>query len=188
MNRKLFYIIIGFLPFSQALAVDTQQLTQESRIAIKLLLGELQTTLQNSMKTKGPVASIAVCKTDAPVISSRISKEKGMSVERTSLKYRNLGNKPDAWEKAVLEKFEQRKQKGEAIKTIEYSELTERNGEKIFRYMKAIPTAEICLKCHGSNIAPPIASKIDLLYPDDKAIGFSAGDIRGAFTVIKTIK
>ncbi len=87
----------------------------------------------------------------------------------------------------MLEKFEQRKAKGEDVKTMEYSELTEHNGEKVFRYMKAIPTSEVCLKCHGSNVPQPIASKINSLYPDDKATGFNKGDIRGAFTVIQVI-
>ncbi len=193
MNKKLIYIIIGFLPFSQVMAVDTQQLTQKSRAAIKMLGGELKATLQTSMKANGPVQSITICKSDAPLIASKVSKEKGMSVERTSLKYRNPENKPDTWETSVLAQFEQRKANGEAIKTLEYSELTEpefskHGGEKVFRYMKAIPTAEVCLKCHGSNIAPPIANKINKLYPDDKATGFNKGDIRGAFTVIQTIK
>ncbi len=188
MNKKLIYIIIGFLPFSQALAVDTDLLTQNSRAAAKMLGGELKNTLQSSMKANGPVESISVCMIDAPLVSSKVSKEKDMSVQRTSLKYRNLGNKPDSWEASVLAQFEQRKAKGEAVKTLEFSELTEHNGEKVFRYMKAIPTAAVCLKCHGSNVAQPIVSKINKLYPDDKAMGFEVGDIRGAFTVTQTIK
>ena len=186
--KKIFaYIIISFLPFSQALAVDTEQLTQKSRAAIKALGGELKSTLQASMKAKGPIDSISVCNTEAPEISNKISEAKGLSVARTSLKYRNQENKPDEWEKSVLEQFEQRKAKGEAVKPMDYSELTEIGGKKVFRYMKAIPTAEVCLKCHGSNVALPIAAKINSLYPDDKATGFKKGDIRGAFTVIQPI-
>jgi hypothetical protein len=181
------YIIISLLSISQALAVDTELLTQKSREAIKALGGELKSTLQASMKTSGPIDSVAMCQIKAPEISNKISQSKGMAVARTSLKYRNQKNKPDAWEKSVLEKFEQRKAKGEDVKTMEYSELTEHNGEKVFRYMKAIPTSEVCLKCHGSNVPQPIASKINSLYPDDKATGFKKGDIRGAFTVIQVI-
>ena len=188
MNKKLIYIIIGILPFSQAMAIDTQQLTQNSRAAVKMLGGELKATLQASMKASGPIESISVCKDDAPQISSKVSKEKGMSVERTSIKYRNSENKPDTWETSVLAQFEQRKAKGEAIQTLEYSELTDHNGKQVFRYMKAIPTADVCLKCHGNNVAQPIADKINKLYPNDKATGYKKGDIRGAFTIIQTIK
>ena len=187
MNKKLIYIIIGFFPFSQALAIDTEQLTQKSRAAIKMLGGELKATLQASMKANGPVESIAVCNSDAPIISSKVSKDKGLTVERTSLKYRNPDNKPDAWETSVLEQFEQRKQKGEPVKTMEFSELTEHDGQKVFRYMKVIPTGEVCLKCHGSNVQQPIVNKIKSLYPNDMATGFKMGDIRGAFSVIQSV-
>ncbi len=187
MKKISAYIIIGFLPFSQALAVDTEQLTQKSRAAIKALGGELKATLQASMKASGPIDTISVCNTEAPKISNKISEAKGLSVARTSLKYRNQENKPGEWEKSVLEQFEQRKTKGEAVKTMDYSELTELDGKKVFRYMKAIATAEVCLKCHGSNVAPPIVAKINSLYPEDKATGFKKGDIRGAFTVIQPI-
>ena len=186
--KKLFaYIIIGLLSISQALAANTEQLTQKSRAAVKALGGELKSTLQTSIKASGPVDSVSMCQIKAPEIANKISQAKGMKVARTSLKYRNQTNKPDAWEKSVLEKFEQRKAKGEAVNSMEYSELTEHNGEEVFRYMKAIPTSEVCLTCHGNNVPQPIASKINSLYPDDKATGFKKGDIRGAFSVTQSV-
>jgi hypothetical protein len=52
------------------------------------------------------------------------------------------------------------------------------------RYMKAIPTAaKPCLACHGAKISPEVAAKLDDIYPEDKARGYGAGDIRGAFTI-----
>jgi hypothetical protein len=33
-------------------------------------------------------------------------------------------------------------------------------------------------------MAPEIVSKLDELYPEDKARGFQVGDIRGAFSII----
>jgi len=187
MKRLFAYIIISLLSISQALAANTEQLTQKSRTAVKALGGELKSTLQTSMKASGPIDSVSMCQLKAPEIANKISQSKGMKVARTSLKYRNQANKPDAWEKSVLDKFEQRKAKGEAVKTMEYSELTEHNGEKVFRYMKAIATGEVCLKCHGSNVPQPIASKINSLYPGDKATGFKKGDIRGAFSVMQAV-
>ena len=187
MKRLFAYIIISLLSISQALAADTEQLTQKSRAAVKALGGELKSTLQASIKASGPIDSVSMCQVKAPEIANKISQAKGMKVVRTSLKYRNQTNKPDAWEKSVLEKFEQRKAKGEAVNSMEYSELTEHNGEKVFRYMKAIPTSEVCLTCHGSNVPQPIASKINNLYPDDKATGFKKGDIRGAFSVTQSV-
>jgi hypothetical protein len=187
MRKITAYIILFLLPLGQVQAVDTDQQIQKSRAAIKMLADELKSTLQASMKANGPLESIAVCRIEAPQIAEKVSQQNDMSVARTSLRYRNQANKPDAWERSVLEQFEQRKIKGEEVNTLDYSEVTELEGKKVFRYMKAIPTAEVCLSCHGSNIPEPLAARINSLYPDDNATGFSLGDIRGAFTVIQPV-
>jgi hypothetical protein len=56
-------------------------------------------------------------------------------------------------------------------------------ADRRFRYLRAIPTAPMCLSCHGSNIAPDVAKAIAAHYPADKATGFAAGDMRGAFSI-----
>jgi hypothetical protein len=71
------------------------------------------------------------------------------------------------------------------VTTLEYSEITQQNGNRVFRYMKAIPTDDVCLLCHGQQVPDDLSEKLDELYPNDKARGFSKGDIRGAFTVVR---
>ncbi len=71
---------------------------------------------------------------------------------------------------------------------LERSEVADVGGVPTFRYMKAIPTAEPCLTCHGVNVAEPVKAKLAQLYPQDQATGFKAGDIRGAFTISKPLK
>ena len=187
MKKIALYIAIGLLPYSHLHAADTEQLKQQSRAAVKALGGELKNTLQTSMKADGPVASITKCHTVATPITDSVSNAKGLKISRTSLKFRNPNNKPDAWEESVLKQFEQRKANGEAADKIEFGEVTELDGKKVFRYMKAIPTGDVCLKCHGGNLAEPVAARLGSLYPDDMATGFNKGDIRGAFTVIQSI-
>ena len=112
---------------------------------------------------------------------------KGWQVGRTSLKLRSLANAPDEWERARLESFEQRKQAGENPAQLEYYAVVEQDGVPVFRYMKAIPTTEPCLACHGANIDPAVEAKLAELYPMDQARGYQAGDIRGAFTFIEPL-
>jgi hypothetical protein len=164
-------------------ADDTEQRLAESRATIKAFGMKLKGELQAAMKAGGPVNAIKVCNQVAPAIASDISMEKGWDVARTSLKTRNSANNPDAWETKVMESFEKRKAAGEPAGKLEFSEIVEVGGNKSFRYMKAIPTGEVCLKCHGTTIDPKIATKLDSLYPDDQARGFNKGDIRGAFTI-----
>jgi len=53
--------------------------------------------------------------------------------------------------------------------------------------MKAIPTGGGCLLCHGTNLSPEIGQALADLYPEDRATGFTEGDIRGAFVVIQKL-
>ncbi|MFT6900001.1 MAG: hypothetical protein ACJAXS_000156 [Colwellia sp.] len=51
--------------------------------------------------------------------------------------------------------------------------------------MKPIPTLGVCLTCHGVNLDDEITHKVKTLYPNDQAIDFKVGGIRGAFTLQK---
>ena len=188
MKKQTLLIISALLTSFSLYATDNQQLTSETRGAIKALGAELKATLQSSMKSEGPIKAISVCNTKAPMLAQKVSNDKGMEVSRTSLKTRNELNAPDSWELAVLEQFEHRKAEGEAVKTIEYSEITQHNGNKVFRYMKAIPTDDVCLTCHGEKISQDLSAELNKLYPNDKATGFKKGDIRGAFSAVKILE
>ncbi|HEC84104.1 MAG: DUF3365 domain-containing protein [Candidatus Parabeggiatoa sp. nov. 2] len=158
------------------------------RNTIKEFVGSLQSELKAAMKKGGPINAISVCHTKAPQIRAQFSHKKaGFEIARTSLKPRNADNAPDEWEKTVLEQFEKRKAQGEDPKTLEFHQVVETNGQRQLRYMKAIPTAEVCLLCHGATIAPDIQAKLKELYPDDKATGFKVGDLRGAFSITETM-
>lgn len=172
---------------SFAVMADNEMMIKQSRQAVKAMATELKAELMAAMKEGGPHEAIKVCNTRAPQISKDVSALKGFSVRRTSLKTRNSDNKPDDWERGVLQQFEQRKRNGEAVKTMEYSQITEYKGKPAFRYMKAIPTGELCLLCHGENLPEEIKGEIKKMYPQDTATGFRAGDIRGAFTVVKPL-
>ncbi|TDY04233.1 Tll0287-like domain-containing protein [Thiohalophilus thiocyanatoxydans] len=160
---------------------------KQSRQAVKQFFGQLKGELQAAMKAGGPVNAIEVCSEKAPAIARDVSKEKGLQIGRTSLKPRNPNNTPDQWEEVVLREFEQRKANGENPKKMEKHEIVEQNGQQQFRYMKAIPTGKLCLKCHGSELDPAVSAKLEKLYPEDRATGYSKGDLRGAFTIIKDL-
>ncbi|MEZ5577980.1 MAG: DUF3365 domain-containing protein [Candidatus Competibacteraceae bacterium] len=111
-----------------------------------------------------------------------------MIVGRTSLKARNPGNAPDNWELAVLKQFEAREAQGEPADKLEFFAVIEDDqGQKTFRYMKAIPTGALCLACHGDKLDPEVDAKLKALYPNDTARGFKEGDLRGAFTIAKPL-
>jgi uncharacterized protein DUF3365 len=176
----LFCMLIP-LTASSEITTEVDPRVSKSRLAIKSFAGQLIKELKHALEEGGPVKAIKVCNIEAPQIADQISDQHDLIIGRTSLKTRNPNNKPDAWEQTVLQQFEQYKQEGEEIATLEYYEETE-NG---FRYMKAIPTKGLCLACHGETLAEPIKATLAKYYPNDMATGFKIGDIRGAFTVIQ---
>ena len=166
-------------------ADEVKQLSLEGRKIVKSFFEELKGELSTAMKAGGPVNAIQVCQMKAPAISIGISEKTGWRVARTSLKLRNPANTPDFWERQVLKSFEARKAGGEDVKKMEQAEILIVDGQRTFRYMKAIPTAELCLNCHGGKLKPEVEAELKELYPYDKARGFKLGDIRGAFTLSK---
>ncbi len=152
------------------------------RAALKQFAEQLQDKLVTTVNESGPIEALSVCSDAAPEIAQQVSTDTGIALKRTGLKIRNPDSVADEWELKVLQDFEQRKAEGTEFKQLQYSEVVEIDGKSVLRYMKAIPVMEKCLACHGSDIAEPIAKRLDELYPQDQARNFKLGDIRGAFS------
>lgn len=157
-------------------------LKEQAAINIKLFASTLQQALKTAIKEGGLNNGIEVCHSKAPEIASTLSVD-GWVIKRTSLKTRNTANKPDQWEQNILNQFETQSSNGEDVTTLVVSSYDNEG----FRLMKAIPTGPICMGCHGSSVDPKTLEKINDLYPNDQATGFSIGDLRGAFSVRKAI-
>ncbi len=182
-------LLLAALPASAQDSADPkmESFKKVAASAIKGLADNLKKELKAAMKAGGPVKAIEVCNVVAPSIAAAESQERGLSVRRTALKLRNPNNAPDDFERKVLEKFVADVAAGKDPKTLAYAEAVKTDDGTELRFMKAIPTGEICLKCHGGAVAPKVKAAIDKLYPEDKATGFNAGDLRGAFSVSKKL-
>lgn len=160
-----------------------QERIEASRAVAGSFAAELKEALTKEMAAGGPIAAVDVCKQMAPQIAARASEKTGWEVGRTSLKPRNPSNAPDVWEAEMLQAFAERKAAGEDPAKLEAWTIAGDRGQKRFRYMKAIPTASLCLACHGTDIEPELRAHLDKLYPEDAAVGYREGEIRGAFTI-----
>ena len=189
MKKLVVMAVLFCLPFT--VSADMDEYKAEAKQITGAFFEELKSELVKGMKAGGPVNAIGVCSSIAPEIAMKHSENSGWNVARTSLKLRNPNNAPDAWETKVLQQFEERRAKGEGPDTLVYAEIVEEGDEKYFRFMKGIVMPPLekmpCLMCHGENIDPKIAVKLDELYPQDKARGYKAGQVRGAFTLKKKL-
>ncbi len=134
---------------------------------------QLQSALQAGM-SEGPVEAIAVCRIQAPEIAGSLSRD-GIRVGRASHRLRNPANIAPDWVKPILAGYL------DAATDREPQEVTlpgNRSG-----YVEPIVTQPLCLNCHGKALAPAVADKLGELYPDDQAVGFAVGELRGVFWV-----
>ncbi len=158
MKRTLTLGILLALPLASPMADEIEQRSAESREVIGAFFSDLKIQLVTALADGGAVKATMICRDKAPEIAKQHSEARGWKVARTSLKTRNTKNAPDAWEKTVLEGFEKRKAAGEDVNKMEQAEIVEMDGKKVFRYMKAIPTAEKpCLMCHGDDVQGELA-------------------------------
>lgn len=180
-------LLIAFPVFAQPLQAGEDDanlvLAQQATAAYGK---NLKSALTTAMQAGGPLEAIEVCHLQAPLIAQAVSLAKGVDIYRVSLKSRNPEATPNDWQKTVLESFEDELAQGADPAALNWHENTQDDGKE-FRFMKAIPTAPVCLACHGENIAAPVAEKIAGLYPEDKATGYREGQIRGAFVVTRKL-
>jgi len=188
MQRLLTIIALGLsLTAPGGYAADYSDEVEASRETVKEFMQTLKKELQSGMQQGGPVNAVSVCNLTAPAIANTYSVSNGWEVGRTSLRLRNPNNAPDAWERSVLEAFEERKLAGEDPAQMEFHEVVRVDGDKQLRYMKAIPTSRPCLACHGETPDSIVKTRLEKLYPHDQALGYREGDIRGAFTITQPL-
>jgi hypothetical protein len=151
----------------------------------KTLGGELKA----AMAAGGPENAIGVCKEKAPAIAKAAAARTGMSIKRVSTKNRNPKAVPDAWEAAAIADFEKRLAAGEKADNLETYTVEQQGDSKTFRYAKALVTQTMCLNCHGApeTLSDAVKAKLAAEYPDDKAVGYAAGMVRGILTMRKPL-
>ena len=191
MLRKtlLALALTAALPALPALAADEAQLLDEARKVATSIPPKLLEVLDDEIRKGGPENAIGVCREKAPQMAKAASEKTGWAIRRVSLKNRNPKAIPDAWEKAALEEFDRRAAAGEKPTGLEKGELLTVGGQQVYRYLKALPTQDLCLQCHGTpeRVSPAVQARLHELYPDDKAVGYSAAEIRGAITIRKPL-
>jgi len=187
-NYKLLAFTSGFLVLNSyaviAQQTDITALKAEAITIVKQFGGALKPQLKKALAEGGVKQAIEVCSVKAPEIAKNLTLTTHWQVKRVSLKARNNKNAiPDAWEKMTLAEFDLRQQQGESAKKMAKAEIV---GNE-FRFMKAQGSAPLCLICHGTTLSQETKAALKNHYPNDKATGYSLGQIRGAFSLTKQL-
>jgi hypothetical protein len=176
-------VVIGLITFGCGnhqdedwIRVDEADLTagererfQQAEGAARLLFERLMGRLQEAVAAGGVPGAIGVCRDEAPRFANEVAEETGLRIGRTSHRLRNPANAPPDWIRDATAE----------------SPRVFRGPEGALRVTLPIRAKAMCLQCHGAEgqIEPAVRAAIDASYPDDRARGFSEGDLRGMFWI-----
>lgn len=184
MHKSHLIVLVCLGSFGLSSLADEAKLLEEARTIPGKMVPRLLQVLGEEIDKGGYTGAIGVCRDKAPQMAKALSEQVGWSIRRVSLRNRNPKAVPDAWERGVLEEFEKRLAAGEDPAKIDKMEILTIDGRQTARYMKALPTQEICLNCHGApeKISAEVQIKLKELYPEDQATGYGMKQLRGAIT------
>ncbi len=106
--------------------------------------------------------------------SNAVGAEHGVHIGRIGVRLRNPSNTGPAWAASLIES---------RADTPVFVNLSNNSAAALL----PIKLQSQCLMCHGSKeqIAPIIQQQLTKLYPNDEAVGFQEGELRGWFWIEK---
>jgi hypothetical protein len=144
-----------------------------ARLLVSGFQASLKAELMNAVKEGGVVNAIGVCQVKAPQVADSFSRE-AWSIKRVTEKPRNRLNKADAHEQEILGLF------ADTLKKLEFfDEWADSEAKTGYTYYQPINIGAFCLKTIDEGVASALQEK----YPEDEAVDYRAGDLRGMFVV-----
>ncbi len=175
MARTLTVALAGFLVLACSPGTALLEDPQADRGAELLapFKKELKAALTLGMQG-GVTNAISVCKDQAPALAAAFSVD-GVVMGRSSHRLRNPANNAPSWVNDIVDDYlGSDSARQPATVALEGGRLG---------YVEPILIQPVCLACHGETLAPEVATTIAEEYPEDRATGFSVGDLRGVFWV-----
>ncbi len=173
VTAALIFTACNDAPKDSVSYINNPEIAAKGAQTAKAFIESIKPVLESEMhKDPSGVGAMNMCSNDAMRLTSDYNAQlpAGTSVRRTALKYRNEANKPDATDAAVMEKFT-------ATKDFDKPLVVDMNSS--YRVYKALPMMKPCMSCHGDAVSAEVKSVIAQKYPNDLAVGFKEGDLRG---------
>jgi len=164
---------------------NTAQSTSKSYkdIGMRIALStkkQLGKNLMGTIQKKGTLAALKFCNIKAYPLTDSMATVHNARIKRVSDKPRNKNNQANEKELALIAYFKNAVASGEAYQPIVEKE----NG--MVSFYAPITTNTMCLQCHGkpeTDIKPEVLASLKNLYPDDRAKGYGANEVRGIWSI-----
>lgn len=159
--------------------IDSDSLMNKGKELASLTGKTLKSDLVASMQRGGIDEAIKYCNVNAHPLTDSISKTKQVAIRRVAKKFRNPKNALDSTSQKVFSVMQNTIEAGEKAEAM----LLLENGRQVF--FAPIRLEGGCLSCHGSasQIGKENLEIIKQHYPNDMAIDFKPGELRGLWKI-----
>jgi len=136
--------------------------------------------LMNAIKEGGHAHAVSYCRVAATSITDSVANQFDARVSRVSDKRRNPRNAANDQELEYISYYKQ------ALSNEEDWEAKVVSSKQGYTYYTPILTQPLCLNCHGdpgTDIQEETLARLRSDYPQDQAVGYGIGEIRGLWKV-----
>lgn len=133
----------------------------------------LQHNLQNAMGEGGLEKALSFCSVHAIDITDSVADMHDVQIQRLATKNRNPENLAEKVDAEMVAYFEENPE--------EIAKIKQQEDKKVYYHAIRIDNP-LCLNCHGTvgeELSKENYAKIQQYYPEDKAVGFEMGELRG---------
>lgn len=154
------------------------QLHDTARYIASQAFQAMSSVLMHKIQEEGALAAMEFCSVQALPLTDSVSAAQGVGIQRLATRYRNPANAANAEEQHIIADWEAAVARGDKPMP-QFKEVDDR----IDWYGAITIPHPRCLDCHGllseGDIFPEVLEAINKRYPNDKAVNFELGDVRG---------
>lgn len=184
MLQRIFILILTFSFIScgnEFSEKEKAEYTAKGKEIAAASFKKLSEQLMAQMKEGGPAQAIPFCNMEAVPLVDELSKEYNAIIKRTSDQLRSCDNEPTDRELDIINEYQELLKANKPIAPI--VELDKKGNKHFYAPIKI---SAKCLICHGEKgktLTVKTDSIIKSLYPNDLAIGYKNGDLRGIWSI-----
>lgn len=182
-NWKKLSVLVLLAACTAAPTLDESAALEKGQGIASATFKALSARLGAAMQSGGPAHAVEYCSLSALPLVDSISAAEGVHIKRTSERLRAPHDAPDADEERALQVMREQWEQGDAAAVLSDVRLL---GDSVAYYQPIFIGSPTCLKCHGTaglELDSAAYAAIAEYYPDDAAIGYELGELRGMWSV-----
>jgi PAS domain S-box-containing protein len=183
--RAKFYLLMSLLLLVLFLAAALFTYQRQKSFVMRFAVDNARNFARELIETRDYISSVVkgepehnynlVPQVVATQVAKRVTQNTKYYVRQVSLRYRNPGNQPDAYETAQLKSFAKTPPR-------EVYNVVEVGATRSFRYMQPMLATASCLECHGSYETAPNFVR-ERFPPGHYSYNYKVGEVIGAVSV-----